>query len=47
MNWQGMTFFVTLKYGPDPWVPSSWMPTLPGKFFVVKELKGPLVPDVN
>ena len=47
MNWQGMTFFVTLKYGPDIWVPSSWMPTLPGKFFVVKELKGPLVPECN
>jgi len=47
MNWQGMTFFVTLKYGPDIWVPSSWMPTLPGKFFVVKELKGPLVGEVN
>ena len=47
MNWQGMTFFVTLKYGPDIWVPSSWMPTLPGKFFVVKELEGPLVPEVN
>ena len=47
MNWQGMTFFVTLKYGPDIWVPSSWMPTLPGKFFVVKELKGPLIGEVN
>ena len=47
MNWQGMTFFVTLKYGPNPWVPSSWMPTLPGKFFVVKELEGPLLPECN
>ncbi|MBT3320571.1 MAG: glucosamine-6-phosphate isomerase [Clostridia bacterium] len=47
MNWQGMTFFVTLKYGPDMWVPSSWMPTMPGKFFVVKELKGPLIPECN
>jgi len=47
MNWQGMTFFVTLRYGPDIWVPSSWMPTLPGKFFVVKELEGPLVPECN
>ena len=47
MNWQGMTFFVTLKYGPDIWVPSSWMPTLPGKFFVVNELKGPLIAECN
>jgi len=47
MNWQGMTFFVTLRYGPDIWVPSSWMPTLPGKFFVVNELKGPLIAECN
>jgi glucosamine-6-phosphate deaminase len=47
MNWQGMSFFLTLRYGPDIWVPSSWMPTLPGKFFVAKELMGPLVPECN
>jgi glucosamine-6-phosphate deaminase len=47
MNWQGMAFWVTLRYGPDIWVPSSWMPTLPGDFFIVKELEGPLVPKCN
>jgi glucosamine-6-phosphate deaminase len=47
MNWQGTTFFVTLRYGPDIWVPSSWMPTIPGKFFFVKELAGPLLPENN
>ncbi|MDD5658546.1 MAG: glucosamine-6-phosphate isomerase [Actinomycetota bacterium] len=47
MNWQGMTFWVTMRYGPDIWVPSSWMPTLPGDFFIVKELEGPLIPECN
>lgn len=47
MQWQGMTMWVTLRYGPDIWVPSSYMPTLPGKFFLVKELAGPLVPECN
>ena len=47
MQWQGMTFWVTLRYGPDIWVPSSYMPTLPGKLFFVKELAGPLVPECN
>ena len=47
MGWQGMSFLTTLHYGPDPWVTSSYMPTLPGKLFYLKELAGPLVPDVN
>lgn len=47
MQWQGMTFWVTLRYGPDMWVPSSYMPTLPGKLFFVKELAGPLEPECN
>ena len=47
MMWQGMSFRVTLKYGPDVWVPSSFMPTLPGTLFFVKELAGPLEPELN
>ena len=47
MNWQGTAFLVTLRYGPDMWVPSSWMPTIPGKFFFVNELAGPLLPENN
>jgi glucosamine-6-phosphate deaminase len=47
MMWQGMSLWVTLRYGPNIWVPSSFMPTLPGKLFLLKELAGPLVPDVN
>jgi glucosamine-6-phosphate deaminase len=45
--WQGMSLWVALRYGPDMWVPASFMPALPGKLFFIKELAGPLEPDVN
>ncbi len=47
MGWQGMSFLTTLHYGPNPWVTSSYMPTIPGRLFYLKELAGPLIPDVN
>lgn len=47
MMWQGMSLWVTLRYGPNIWVPSSFMPTLPGKLFFLKELAGPLVAECN
>ncbi len=47
MMWQGMSLWVTLRYGPDIWVPSSFMPTLPGRLFFLKELAGPLIPECN
>jgi len=47
MLWQGMSLCVTLKYGPNTWVTSSYIPTIPGKLFFVKELAGPLEPDLN
>ena len=47
MQWQGLSLWTTLRYGPDMWVPSSFMPTLPGKLFFVKELAGPLIADCN
>lgn len=47
MQWQGMSLWVTLRYGPDIWVPSSFMPTLPGKLFFIRELAGPLVAECN
>jgi glucosamine-6-phosphate deaminase len=47
MQWQGMSLWMTLRYGPDPWVPSSFMPTMPGKLFFLKELAGPLTPECN
>lgn len=47
MQWQGLSFWVTLRYGPDMWIPSTWMPTLPGRLFFHKELAGPLVAECN
>jgi glucosamine-6-phosphate deaminase len=45
--WQGMSLCVTLQYGPSTWVPSSWMPTMPGGLFFLKQLGGPLFPDAH
>jgi glucosamine-6-phosphate deaminase len=45
--WQGMSLCATLQYGPSTWVPSSWMPTMPGRLFFMKPLAGPLVPDAH
>jgi glucosamine-6-phosphate deaminase len=47
MQWQGTSLWMTLRYGPDPWVPSSFMPTLPGRLFFHRELAGPLEPVPN
>jgi len=47
MQWQGMSLWMTLRYGPDRWVTSSFIPTLPGKLFFLEELAGPLVPEAN
>jgi glucosamine-6-phosphate deaminase len=47
MQWQGMSLWMTLRYAPDPWVPSSFMPTLPGRLFFLEDLAGPLVPEMN
>ncbi|RKN85017.1 glucosamine-6-phosphate isomerase [Paenibacillus ginsengarvi] len=47
MQWQGMSLWITLRHGPDMWLPSTFMPTLPGKLFFLRELAGPLVADVN
>lgn len=47
MMWQGMSFLVTLHHEPNPWIPSTFMPTLRGKLFYLKELEGPLVAECN
>jgi glucosamine-6-phosphate deaminase len=47
MSWQAMSLWVTLRYGPDMWVTSSWMPTIPGRLFFIQELAGPLVAEAN
>jgi glucosamine-6-phosphate deaminase len=47
MQWQGASLWMTLRYGPDPWVPSSFMPTLPGRLFYHRDLAGPLDPAMH
>jgi len=47
MQWQGMSLWMTLRYGPTRHITSSYIPTLPGKLFFLEELAGPLVPEAN
>lgn len=47
MMWQGLSLKVALRYGPDPWVPAGYMPTLPGRLFFLEELAGPLEAECN
>lgn len=47
MMWQGMSLWATLHHAPTPWIPSTFMPTLPGRLFFLKELAGPLVAECN
>lgn len=47
MMWQGMSLWATLHHNPTPWIPSTFMPTLAGKLFFLKEIAGPLVAECN
>lgn len=47
MQWQGMSFLMTLHYGPTRHITSTYMPTLPGRLFYLKDLEGPLLPECN
>lgn len=47
MQWQGMSLWMTLRHHPTMWIPSTFMPTLPGKLFFLKELAGPLTAECN
>ena len=47
MQWQGMSLWMTLRHGPTPWITSSYIPTLNGKLFFLKELAGPLTAECN
>jgi glucosamine-6-phosphate deaminase len=42
MQWQGLSLRMTLHHQPTPWIPSSFMPTLAGRLFYLRELAGPL-----
>ena len=47
MGWQGMSFLTTLHHGPCTWITSTYIPTLPGRLFYLKELAGPLTAECN
>ncbi|MBQ8758388.1 MAG: glucosamine-6-phosphate isomerase [Clostridia bacterium] len=47
MQWQGMSFLTTLHYGPDKSITSTFIPTLPGRLFYLKELAGPINAECN
>lgn len=47
MQWQGMSLWMTLRYGKTPWITSSYIPTLPGRLFFLSELAGPLTAECN
>jgi glucosamine-6-phosphate deaminase len=47
MQWQGLSLRMTLHHEPTPWIPSSFMPTLPGRLFYLAELAGPLTADCH
>lgn len=47
MQWQGLSMWMTFRHAPTPWIPSTYMPTQPGRLFFVEELAGPLVADCN
>ena len=47
MQWQGMSLWMTLRYGKTTAITSSYIPTLPGKLFFLSELAGPLVAECN
>jgi glucosamine-6-phosphate deaminase len=47
MQWQGLSLWMTLHHDPTPWIPSTYMPTLPGRLFYLGELAGPLVAECH
>lgn len=47
MQWQGLSLRMTLLHQPTPWIPSSFMPTLPGRLFYLEELTEPLIAECN
>lgn len=47
MMWQGLSLWMTLRHGPDTWIPSTYMPTQAGRLFFLQELAGPLEAECN
>jgi glucosamine-6-phosphate deaminase len=44
-QWQGLSTCVTLQHTPTPWLPSTFMPTMAGRFYFTKALGGPLLAE--
>ena len=47
MQWQGMSLWMTLRHEKTPWITSTYIPTLKGKLFFLRQLAGPLVAECN
>jgi glucosamine-6-phosphate deaminase len=47
MQWQGLSLRMTLGHEPTPWIPSTYMPTLPGRLFYLQELAALLTADCH
>ncbi len=47
MQWQGLSLWMTLRHEKTPWITSTYIPTLAGKLFFLKELAGPLEAECN
>ena len=47
MQWQGLSLWMTLRHEKTPWITSTYIPTIPGKLFFLKELAGPLEAECN
>jgi glucosamine-6-phosphate deaminase len=47
MQWQGLSLRMSLHHRPTPWIPSTYMPTLPGRLFYLAEMAEPLVAECN
>ena len=47
MMWQGLSLWIAMHHEPSPWIPASYMATLPGKLFFLKGLAGPLEAECN
>jgi glucosamine-6-phosphate deaminase len=47
MQWQGLSLRMTLLHEPTPWIPSSYMPTLPGRLFYLREMAEPLTAECH
>ncbi len=47
MQWQGMSLWMSLHHGVTPWITSSYVPTIKGRLFYLKDLAGPLEAECN